>query len=82
MTTPSNGPSGFDNPQVNLGGADAVDKTPYVAGRGTDPDETLSRGERRAAPRAVETGGMSGAGWAVVVIAVLIAAFFGFAFFR
>ena len=82
MTTPSNGPSGFDNPQVNLGGADAVDKTSYVTGRGTDPDETHSHSERRGTPRAVKTGGFSGAGLAVVVVAVLIAAFFGFAFFR
>ncbi len=82
MTTPSNGPSGFDNRQANLGGADAVDKTTYVTGRGTDPDETMPRGERRATPRAVNTGGMGGAGWALVAIAVLLAVFFGFAIFR
>ncbi len=82
MTTPSSGPSGFDNPQANLGGADAVDKTSYVTGRGTDPDETLSRTERRATPRGVKTGGMSGAGWAAVAVAILIAVFFGFALFR
>ncbi len=82
MTSPSQGPSGFDNPQANLGGADAVDKTSYVTGRGTDPDETLPPTERRATPRAVKTGGMGGAGWALIAVAVLVAVFFGFAFFR
>ena len=82
MTTPSSGPSGFDNPQANLGGADAVDKTSYVTGRGTDPNETVPRTERRATPRAVPTGGVGGAAWAVLAIAVLLAVFFGFAIFR
>jgi hypothetical protein len=82
MTTPSSGPSGFENPQANLGGADAVDKTSYVTGRGPDPDATVPRSEPRATPRAVKSGGMSGAGWALVAIALLLAVFFGFALFR
>ena len=82
MTTPSNGPSGFDDPQVNLGGADAVDKTTYVTGRGTNPDDQAPASERRQVPRGVKAGGIGGAGWALVAIAVLVAVFFGFAFFR
>jgi hypothetical protein len=82
MTTPSSGPSGFDDPQVNLGGADAVDKTSYVTGRGTDPDDTSPETDRGEAPRGVKAGGLGRAGWALIAIAVLVAVFFGFAFFR
>jgi hypothetical protein len=83
MTTPSSGPGGFDNPQANLGGADAVEKTSYVTGRGSEPEAPQGQPEtRRQAPRAGKAGGMSPAGWVLILIAVLVAVYFGFAIFR
>ena len=83
MTTPSSGPNGFDDAQANLGGADAVDKTTYVTGRGSDPEDAQSApddGQRMS--RAAPATGMSAAGWALIGVAVLIALFFGVAIFR
>ena len=81
MTTPSSGPSGFDDAQVNSGGADAVEKTSYVTGRGTEPEEA-QRPERARIPGGARPTGLSPAGWALIAVALLFAVFFGFAIFR
>jgi hypothetical protein len=46
----------YKNPETALGGADAVEKTTYVTGRGTEPeamgpnDAPATRAPRRSAP--------------------------------
>jgi hypothetical protein len=58
----------LDNPEAALGGADAVEKTTYVTGRGTEP-ETRSDGPIARAPsaRGVNTP-------MVIVVSLLVAA--------
>ena len=55
-----------DNPEAQLGGADAVEKTTFVVGRGTDPEAQRGDGPaatvRSRAPVAVG-----------VVVAILVA---------
>ena len=58
----------FDNPESVLGGADAVEKTTYVTGRGAEP-ETHSGGP---SARVASGGGLS-TPW-VIVIALFVAA--------
>ncbi|MEJ7808966.1 MAG: hypothetical protein WKG32_00980 [Gemmatimonadaceae bacterium] len=84
MTTPSSGPSGFDNEQSNLGDADAVPKTSYVTGRGTEPEAGARKGEKgeTGAARVGPGGGLGVGGLVIGLVVLAIAAFFGFAFFR
>jgi hypothetical protein len=67
MTTPpprGNPDDKYKQPDAALGGADAVEKTTYVTGSGTDPERT--RGETAPAAK-----GSSGTGpnatWAIIV---------------
>jgi hypothetical protein len=57
------------NPETALGGADAVEKTTYVVGKGAEPD-ARGDGEYRAGGAAA---GPNVAAWIVGAIAALIA---------
>jgi hypothetical protein len=59
---------GFDNPEAALGGADAVEKTTYVTGRGTEP-ETRTDGPTAR----VSSGRVMSTPW-VVIISLFVAA--------
>ena len=65
---------------AELGGADAVNDTPAVAGRGAEPGTV----ERRAAPRSSGTGGrgMPLLGWVAILLAIVMIAIYGFGIFR
>ena len=77
MTTPR-GPE--RDRSSELGGADAVNDTPAVAGRGTEPGTV----ERRSAPRSSGTGGrgMPMLGWIAIILALVMIAIYGFGIFR
>jgi hypothetical protein len=80
MKTPSEGPSGFDNEQVNRGGADAVEKTSYVTGHGTSPQDDPPA-EADAVPP-VRTSSTLGAGtWILLALAFAVLLYFGGALF-
>lgn len=57
----------FSDPETALGGADAVEKTSYVTGHGTDPD--ARKGEGPSAR--VAAGGGRSATWAVIVFLIV-----------
>ncbi len=63
--------SRYENPETALGGADAVEKTTYVTGSGTEPETRKPVGEGVSAK--VEAGGGQNATWAIIVF-LLIAA--------
>jgi hypothetical protein len=69
--TGSAGAGPFVNPEAALGGADAVQKTSYVVGEGTDPAARHGEGTN-AHPRA--GGGPNYLAWGIGALAVLIAA--------
>jgi hypothetical protein len=71
MTTPEPGTPGrrVDSPEVAFGGADAVEKTTYVVGEGTDP-EGRPTGPYVARPAA---DNRSLTAWVIGAIAALIA---------
>ena len=80
MTAPR-GPKGPERDRsTEMGGADAVNDTPAVAGRGTEPGNA----ERRAATRSTGTGGrgMPMLGWVAILLALVMIAIFGFGLFR
>ena len=59
-------------PEVALGGADAVEKTSYVTGSGTDPERMRrDAGQGRAEPAPPPAKGAGGTGpnttWAIIV---------------
>lgn len=58
----------YTNPEAALGGADAVEKTTYVTGRGTEP-ETLS--DDPGVKAQVPAGGGQGATWAVLALLII-----------
>jgi hypothetical protein len=58
----------FDNPEAALGGADAVEKTTYVSGRGAEPK---GRAEKPTAQMPVG-GGLSTP--LVIILSLLVAA--------
>lgn len=60
----------FADAETALGGADAVEKTTYVVGDGTDPNALSPRGH----PPAVGNTRTSPVVWAVVAIAIIVAA--------
>jgi hypothetical protein len=66
----------YADPETALGGADAVEKTTYVAGKGTDPEA------RRAEPAArVRTGARIGTTWIILaffVVAAILVYLLGF----
>ncbi|MDQ3698314.1 MAG: hypothetical protein M3373_09850 [Gemmatimonadota bacterium] len=79
MTTPSSGPSGFGDAEVNLGGADAVQKTSSVTGEDTQPERRKEERPGTGVP-AVGAGGMGALGWGLVLAVAAIVAYFGLAF--
>ena len=62
------------NPEAALGGADDVEKTTYVTGKGTDPSGSNRKGEPSAR---VGGGGMGIGGWVLIAAVVGIAVLFG-----
>ena len=56
--------------ETALGGADAVEKTTYVTGSGTDPD--ARKGSEGPAAR-VSAGGGQGATWAIIIFLIVAA---------
>jgi hypothetical protein len=64
---PPDGPSipedKLDLPETAYGGADAVEKTTYVKGKGTDPEAVSPPGQPVAR---VPPGGGQGATWAII----------------
>jgi hypothetical protein len=65
-------------PEAEVGGADAVEKTTYVIGEGTEPE---ARPARPDAARGATFTGSAGA-WVVVAIAALIALVYVMGIFR
>jgi hypothetical protein len=61
----------YRNPETALGGADAVEKTTYVTGKGTDPAGSQPPGSPAAR---VGAGSGQAATWAVVVFLMVAAA--------
>lgn len=80
MKTPSEGPSGFRNRQVNEGGADAVQKTSYVTGHTTSPSEARPS-DADAVPAVGSSGGLGAGLWIVVALALALVLYFGGALF-
>jgi hypothetical protein len=68
----------YDHPEVQLGGADAVEKTTYVVGEGTEP-AAQSHGRYIARNAA---GGMNLGVWIVGGLAALIALVYAIGIFR
>jgi len=56
--------------ETALGGADAVEKTTYVTGSGTDPDAV--KGTDGPSAR-VPSGGGQGATWAIIIFLIVAA---------
>jgi len=83
MTDPRPGEGGQDpSPRGNaepLGGADAVEKTTYVTGKGTSPEAQRPPG--MPAPQ-ITTRGNSPIIWVLLVFIILIAIAYGAGVFR
>jgi hypothetical protein len=77
MPTPSTG--GF-NSEVNSGGADAVEKTSYVTGHTTSPEERPPAGAE-AVPSVRMTSALGAGTWVVLALALALALYFGGAIF-
>ena len=60
----------YKNPEAALGGADAVEKTTYVTGKGTDPSAQKPPGEPTAR---VKSGSGQGATWAILAFLAIAA---------
>jgi hypothetical protein len=60
----------YKNPETALGGADAVEKTTYVTGKGTDPSGQRPPGEPSAR---VKAGSGQGATWAIIAFFIIAA---------
>jgi len=60
----------YKNPETALGGADAVEKTTYVTGKGTDPSAQKAPAEPSAR---VKAGGGQGATWAIIAFLAIAA---------
>ncbi len=65
------------HPDGRLGGADAVQKTTYVVGEGTDPDTITPPG---VVARVDSGRGINLTLWVVIAIAVVIALVYGISF--
>jgi len=59
----------YTDPETALGGADAVEKTSYVTGSGTDPEAVKGSGPSAR----VSAGGGQGATWAIIIFLVVAA---------
>jgi hypothetical protein len=62
------------DPEAAYGGADAVGKTTYVVGMGTDPD---ARPDGPVIARVRPGGGANVIGWLVIALAILVALVYG-----
>ena len=60
----------YRNPETALGGADAVEKTTYVTGKGTEPEGSQPPGSPSARVRA---GSGQTATWAIIGFLVIAA---------
>jgi len=60
----------YTNPETALGGADAVEKTTYVTGKGTDPSAVRPPGSPSAR---VPAGSGKGATWAILAFLAIAA---------
>jgi hypothetical protein len=60
----------YKNPETALGGADAVEKTTYVTGKGTDPSAQKAPSEPSAR---VKSGGGVSAAWAIIAFLIIAA---------
>ncbi len=60
----------YVDPETALGGADAVEKTTYVTGSGTDPD--ARKGSDGPSAR-VPAGAGQGATWAIIIFLIVAA---------
>ena len=60
----------YRNPETALGGADAVEKTTYVTGKGTDPEAQHKEGTPSAR---VPSGSGRGATWAILAFLAIAA---------
>jgi hypothetical protein len=68
----------YRNPETALGGADAVEKTTYVTGKGTEPE---ARKVSDAPSARVPSGAGHGATWAIIgflVVAAVLVYLLGF----
>jgi len=59
----------YVDPETALGGADAVEKTTYVTGSGTDPDARKGTGPSAR----VSAAGGQGATWAIIIFLIVAA---------
>jgi hypothetical protein len=59
----------FVDPETALGGADAVEKTTYVVGAGTDPNATSPKDR----PASVGHSRTTPIAWVAIAVAVIIA---------
>ena len=84
MTSPTPEPEGstggrrYEDPEAALGGADAVEKTTYVTGKGTEPSGSQPPGSPAAR---VGAGSGQGATWAIIgflVVAAVLVYLLGF----
>ena len=70
--------SKFVDSETALGGADAVEKTTYVVGDGTSPEELTPRDR----PPSVGRSGPSVIAWVAIAVALLIAIVYVFGVVR
>lgn len=69
----------FSNSEAALGGADSVEKTTYVTGSGTEPENRPIAGVTAQVPSG---GGVNLGAWAVGAVAVVIALIYAIGAFR
>jgi hypothetical protein len=60
----------YKNPETALGGADAVEKTTYVTGKGTEPSAQQPAGSPSAR---VKAGSGQGTTWAIIAFLAIAA---------
>jgi len=60
----------YRNPETALGGADAVEKTTYVTGKGTEPE---ARHQEGTASARVPSGSGHGATWVIIAFLAIAA---------
>jgi hypothetical protein len=60
----------YSDPETALGGADAVEKTTYVTGKGTEPEAMHNGGTTSAR---VPSGSGHGATWAIIAFLAIAA---------
>ena len=68
MTNPD---PNLPNPEAALGGADAVEKTTYVVGKGTDP--AAQADARGSSAHPASGSGPNYLAWGIAAIAILVA---------